>query len=310
MQIEPNKILIIGARSKVAEALIRHFLSLTDWKLILLSSGFTSTVQVDRITCYPYDYNQSQHLTKIIQNTLPTFTINCAAVTDVDSCEIDRKKTWNINVNLVETIARICKITGSHFIHFSTDYVFDGAKGPYFETDIPNPISYYGKSKLASENVCLTSDVISTIIRTTVVYGSSSYSHSDFVDWVIKQLKKNIPFRVVTDQISNPTLTDDIAFTLIRIIDLHKKGIFNIAGFNWLSRFEFAQLIAQIFELDESLIQPILTSELSQKAKRPLKGGLLTLKAETELGVKFSTAEEGLRILKDQQINKLYQNLM
>jgi len=302
MQTESPKILIIGSRSKVAEAIIKHFLSQTTWNLVLLSSGFSSTLHVDRITCYPYDYTEPRQLKEIMLRELPDFTINCAAMTNVDACEDDRKTAWNINVKLVETISRMCKITDSHLIHFSTDYIFDGAKGLYYETDTPNPISYYGKTKLASENVCRTSGVTATILRTNVVYGISSYRHTDFVDWVITQFKRNEPFRVVTDQISNATLTDDIALALIRIIRLQKQGVYHLAGVDWQSRFEFARCIAQVYEFKESNILPMLTAELSQKAKRPLKGGLLTLKAETELGVKFSTSLDGLSNLRRQQI--------
>ncbi len=302
MQNDPLKILIIGSRSKVAEAVIRHFLAETSWNLVLLSSGFSSRLDIDRITCYPFDYLQPQQLKEIMLRELPAFTINCAAMTNVDACEDDRSTAWNINVKLVETITRMCKITDSHLIHFSTDYIFDGAKGLYYETDTPNPLSYYGKTKLASENVCRTSGVTATIVRTNVVYGISSYNHTDFADWVITQFKKNAPFRVVTDQISNATLTDDIALALQRIVELQKQGVYHLAGVDWQSRLEFARCIAQVYDFNDAIIQPILTSDLQQKAKRPLKGGLLTLKAESELGVKFSTSLDGLSNLRRQQI--------
>ncbi|MFN8360545.1 MAG: SDR family oxidoreductase [Candidatus Kapaibacterium sp.] len=300
MQTDPLKILIIGARSKVAEAIIRLLLADTHWNLVLLSSGFSSQVDIERVTCYPFDYSRPQMLKEIMLRELPTFTINCAAMTNVDACEDDRSTAWSVNVKLVETIARMCKITDSHLIHFSTDYIFDGTKGLYYETDTPNPLSYYGKTKLASENVCRSSGVLSTIIRTNVVYGISSYQHTDFADWVIAQFNKNIPFKVVTDQISNATLTDDIALALLKIMQLQKQGIYHIAGVDWQSRLEFARCIAHVYGFNEDIIQPILTADLQQKAKRPLKGGLLTLKAESELGVRFSTSLEGLQSLRRQ----------
>jgi dTDP-4-dehydrorhamnose reductase len=109
-----------------------------------------------------------------------------------------------------------------------------------------------------------------------------------------------MPVRIVDDQYGNPTLADDLAYAIVRAVELGRTGIYNIAGRDILSRYAFALRLADVFGFDPGLVTPIKTSQLRQPAPRPLKSGLITLKAEVELGVKPSTAEEGLRVLKSQ----------
>lgn len=305
MNITLHKILIIGSSSKTSQALVRLISAETPWEIILVSSLITANIHYKNITCYPIDYTQPKDLKAIFLKELPTIVINTAAMTNVDLCETDHKSAWKANVTLVEYIARMCKVTDAHLIHFSTDYIFDGIKGLYAETDTPNPISYYGKTKLASENVCKAASISHTIIRTNVVYGFSAFNSKDFVEWILDKLTDEKPFNVVTDQISNPTLTDDIALAIIKIIKKNREGTYNIAGADWISRFDFAKTIAKVFHLDESLIEPILTESLGQKAKRPLKGGLLTLKAQTDLQMNFATVEAGLSTLRHHKLTAL-----
>ena len=178
-------------------------------------------------------------------------------------------------------------------MHLSTDYVFDGENGPYAETDTPAPINYYGKSKLAGENAIVTAGIDHAILRTNVVYGPPS-ARPDFVQWVIKALDAEKPITVVTDQFSNPTYVEDLAMAIIRVIERRKIGVYHVAGSDYLSRYEFARRIATFFRTNPDLIKPITTDELGQAAKRPLRAGLVTLKAETSLGLRFRGIESGL----------------
>ncbi len=297
---EIQKVAIIGAGSKTADTLIRILSKELDMKFLLFSTQFKDEkAQSSRIVQYPISALDKKQLKTILQHEQPAFIINCAAMTNVDGCEDNKQLAWNLNVSVVETLVQICKITGSHLIHFSTDYVFDGNHGPYSEINKPNPISYYGKSKLAGENVCLPSGIDVTVLRTNVVY-SSNPNKGDFVHWVIKMLEKEVPITVVSDQYSNPTITDDLAFAVLKIILKGCKGLYHIAGSEYCNRVEFANKIAQIFMLDESNIHSIKTSELQQKAKRPLKGGLTTLKAQSELGIEFLSVESGLIMMRHQ----------
>lgn len=297
---KPFKVLIVGARSKTAEAITRILRTETAWKLILLSSGVSLEEHSEYISIYPTNYNDLKSTKEIFLREMPDVVVNTAAMTNVDGCELNRQEAWQANVQWVEFLLRMCKITDARLIHFSTDYVFDGLRGPYTETDVPNPINYYGRTKLAGENLCRLSNIPCAIIRTNVVYGVSSYEHTDFAQWTLAKLREGEKFNVVTDQFSNPTLTDDLGLVVYRIILKERGGIYNAAGGEWLNRYEFACKIAHTFQFSSDIIHPCVTDDIRQRAKHPLRGGLITLKAETDLGVKPATVESGLITLRQQ----------
>ncbi len=197
----------------------------------------------------------------------------------------------------VEYLAEMCRVLDAHLIHISSDYIFDGTKGPYGENAKPNPIGYYGRTKLASENALKISGALNTILRTNVLYGAAD-SRPDFVRWVVNSIRNGSKIRIVTDQINNPTFIDDLVQSISKIIEFGKPGIYNIGGKEFLSRFDFTQRIADFFNLDKQLITPIKTPELNQPAPRPLKSGLIILKAETELSYRPHTINESLAIMK------------
>jgi dTDP-4-dehydrorhamnose reductase len=202
-----------------------------------------------------------------------------------------------LNVKGVEYLAEACRVIDARLVHISSDYIFDGINGPYPESAKPNPLSYYGRTKLASENALKISGILYTILRTNVLYGVAE-GRPDFVRWVVNSLRDGRPIRIVTDQINNPTFTDDLVQGISKAIEFNKQGIYNIGGRDFISRFEFTGRIADYFGLDKSLISPIITGDLKQPAPRPLKSGLYTLKAETELGFRPHSIIESLAIMK------------
>jgi len=292
-------IALIGGNSKIASAIIRLIEKETDWKLHVYSSSLKKTGN-DRIIYKSVHYSDIKLLKEDFLESRPDFIINTAAMTNVDACEDLRQEAWSANVTFIEQLARLSLIVESHLIHFSTDYVFDGIKGPYSEQDHPNPISYYGKTKLAGENAVLKSHVNNTVLRTNVVYGLTNEHQQDFVQWVINNNESNTTMNIVDDQYSNPTLTDDLALSVKRVIEKKRCGVYHIGGNTYCSRLEFAQQIAKIFHLDENLFNPVKTDSLHQKAQRPLRGGLVNLKAHTDLNVQFCTIQEGLVRLRHQ----------
>lgn len=246
------------------------------------------------------DITSKKDVRQVVDSVRPDLIFNCAAMTNVDACETERELAWKINVTGLENLLESARKGITTIIHVSSDYIFDGKAGPYTEEDRPSPISYYGKSKLASENVLLTSGQPYVIARTMVLYGYAPEVKPNFALWLIQSLEKGTPVRVVDDQMGNPTLVDDLAFGLLKAVELGRTGIYHVAGREIVSRYEFALRLAKVFGFDPKLITPIKTAVLHQPAPRPLKSGLITLKAEVELGFKPSTMEEGLAILKNQ----------
>jgi dTDP-4-dehydrorhamnose reductase len=295
-----KRILLFGSNGLVGSRLAEHFRDQKKIELLCASSGENSIIT--DVSYRQVDISERAQVKKIINNFYPDFIINAAAFTNVDKCEEEKEKAWKINVEGTENLMFYSRTLDAHLIHFSTDYIFDGEDGPYSENDRPNPINYYGRTKLASENLVKTSPGKWTILRINVPYGNSPSDKNDFVKWTFNSLSKKKPVSIVTDQINNPTFIDDIVDAVSRIVSYKREGVYQLGGRTFLSRYDFAMRIADFFELDRLLITPINTKDLNQIAFRPLNSGLLTIKAETQLNYKPTPIEETFRLL----IRELY----
>ena len=269
-----TRILVIGSNGMLGQRLSEFFMD-SD-KFELMCTSFEDSSFIEGLNYKQLDITQKNKVREVILDFFPDYIINAAAFTNVDKSETEKENAWKINVNGVENISLYSWTVDAHLIHISSDYIFDGQNGPYTETAKPCPLGYYGRTKLASENSVKVSGVRYTIIRTNVLYGPAKYGRPDFVKWVVDSLRSGKKINIVTDQINNPTYIDDLAGAINKIIEFKKEGIFNIAG-----------------------KVPIITEELKQAAPRPLKSGLVTLKAETELNYKPRSIEETLILMKD-----------
>ena len=222
--------------------------------------------------------------------------VNCAAIAKVEQGEGNRERCWAVNVDAVAALGRLCKAQGARLVQLSTDFVFDGTAGPYDERGRPNPINYYGRSKWASENAVRAAGLRRwTIVRTALGYGTGhALSRSNFGLWLTERLQRGEVTEVATDQIRTPTYIPDLADGIARAVRLNRSGLYHIAGREVISVFDFAQKIAARFDLDPSLLVPTTTAKLHPDAPRPLRTGLLILKAETELGYKPRSIEQAL----------------
>jgi dTDP-4-dehydrorhamnose reductase len=290
-----NRILVVGANGMLGQSACSFFSKQSGVQL--LASSVEEKTKINGIEYIKCDFTVREKIKKVIFDFYPDFIINAAAFTNVDLSETERETAWKVNVKGVEYLAEACRVIDAHLIHISSDYIFDGKNGPYTEKAKPNPLCYYARTKLASENAIKISGALNTILRTNVLYGSANCK-TDFVRWVINSLQNSKQIRIVTDQINNPTFVDDLVQAISKVIEYRKQGTYNIGGKEFLSRYDFAKKIADVFELGKTFITPITTKELNQPAKRPLKSGLITLKAETELGYKPYSINESLTLIK------------
>lgn len=295
-EIVKNRILVTGSNGMLGQKAVEFYSGKQNTELLATSVEEKSVVDsVEYVSC---DIKCREKIKKVIYNYCPDFIVHTAAFTNVDLSEKMREEAWRINVKGVEYISEASRVIDAHIIHISTDYIFDGKNGPYDESAHPCPVGYYGRTKLASENALKISGTMFSILRTNVLYGTAVNSRPDFVRWVINSLSNNQQIRIVKDQINNPTFIDDLVQAISKIVEFRKTGIYNIGGKEFLSRFEFTNRIADYFNLNKNLITPIITEELNQAARRPLKSGLWTLKAETELGYKPHSITESLSVIK------------
>jgi len=215
---------------------------------------------------YPLDVTDKDKTLELIKKLNPFAVIHPAALTNVDYCEEHPGEAYKINAKGTENIARACKKVGAKLIYVSTDFVFDGEKGRYKETDAANPIGVYGKTKYEGEKLLVNFDINYCIARTSVLYGW--HKNFNFVTWVIDELKNNNKINLITGQYTSPTYADNLAEVLLAMAGKKDiKGLFHTAGSERISRYEFAEKIADVFELNKELINPIKPGDLKLKIK-------------------------------------------
>jgi dTDP-4-dehydrorhamnose reductase len=225
-------------------------------------------------------------------------------MTNVDVCEKEQEKCYELNVAAVNTLIQICQQYNIRLIHLSTDFIFDGLNGPYSETDKPNPLSFYGKSKWEAEQLLINSSCSFAIIRTIIVYGvANEMSRSNIVLWAKAALENGEEICVVDDQWRMPTLAEDLAECCLLAVSKEAQGIFNVSGKDMMNMVELTQRVAQFWNLNSNLIKPISSKELQQAAPRPAKTGFILDKAITELGYRPHSFEEGLAVVAKQLTN-------
>jgi len=293
-----EKIIITGCNGLLGQKLTQQFQK----EFIVYGCDLQDEKYLTNVT-FDYqklDITNRRETTRFITKTAPAFVINSAAFTDVDGAETQRELCWKVNVEAVENIVTGCRKVQAHLVHVSTDYVFDGADGPYHEQDTPNPQGHYAKSKLAGENIVVGRPIKWAIVRTMVLFGHGVNLRPNFVTWLISSLRAGKQVTIVDDQIGNATLADDLAAGIYQVVMRKKTGIFHISGAEILSRYQLCLLIADFYQLDKSLIKPIKTAELKQKAPRPLNSGFILDKARTELELKPPTIQEMLTTFKRQ----------
>jgi len=240
------------------------------------------------------DIASPKQLKKEIDAINPDTIIHCAAITDVDGAERFLYK----DVQRVNVVGTSCLRTvfDGRIIYLSTDYVFDGQRGPYSETDKPNPISVYGNSKYMGERIIQENQYpADTIVRTTILYGNSS--KPDFVKSILKKLKGRETFEVTTSVYGTPTYIPHLADGILQLCEMKSNPrIVNIAGKDCMNRYSFAKLIAEVFEMDGDLILP--TKKVYGDAPRPRKAGLVTMLAE-KLELPIYPVRDGLEELRN-----------
>jgi dTDP-4-dehydrorhamnose reductase len=250
----------------------------------------------------------------LVGDVHPNAIVNTAALHNVDYCETHREEAAKVNVEGVTNLGEAARKNQSRLVHLSTDYVFDGKTGHYSELDKPHPLHYYAVTKLEAEKV-VSQLPNYAIARPSVIYGwnsleatgvpSSSGKTINFAMFVLDKLKKNETVKAVKDQYSSPTFADNLAEALLRLAKYPQNGVFHTAGRSCMSRYEFAVKLAEIFGYPTWLVQPTFTTEFKQVAERPKNSCLLVEKAEKVLGMKFLTAEEGIREMKNQSSSQL-----
>ena len=230
---------------------------------------------------------------KIFKKIQPDVIIHSAALTDVEKCEVESELANLLNVKSTEIIAKEAENFGSYLMYISTDYVFDGKKGSYKETDLTNPLNNYGKTKLSGEKIIEDKTSKWSIIRTSTPFGVHPFKKT-FPVWVYENLKINKKINILDDQLTSPTYVPNLSKMILEIITRNLEGFFHLSGSTKISRFEFAKMIATKLNLDLSLLSPVKIDTMPWKAIRPIDSSLDISKINTILKTKSYTIEQSL----------------
>ena len=253
-------------------------------------------------TSIPLDLSNKDEIIKVIQEVKPDRIIHSAAMTNVDLCEDQKELAILLNEKATETIAKQAAKQGVFFVYVSTDYVFDGKNGMKKESDTPNPLGFYGKSKLAGELAINNLASSWCIARTSTPFGIH-HKKKTFPLWVKENLeaKKEIP--VLVDQFTSPTYVPNLSKMLIEISSREISGILHLAGATRISRYNLAEMIAEKLHLDKTLLKTVNMIDMNWKAKRPYDSSLDVSFATEILNEKPQSIEQSLELF----ISQLYQ---
>ncbi len=295
-----KRILITGANGFLGQKLVQLFSQKDDIEIIATGNG-PARIPRNKHTYVEVDLANKFQVFDKIKKASPTHIIHAAAMTQVDLCETEKDRCWQNNVMASENLIELAIQLNAYFQFISTDFVFDGKAGPYKESDIPNPINFYGKSKHAVEQMLTRTLLNYSIIRTVLVYGVCyDRTKSNIVLWVKNKLESGEAINVVDDQWRSPTLVEDLAIGCKLAVDTKATGIFHISGEEYITPYEIALQTADVFGLNKKLISPTDGSKFKETASRPLKTGFDISKAKKELGFEPTSLLEGLKKAKSQ----------
>lgn len=274
--------------------------------LALIKKGYK--VCAGYLTHYPsaglpvkLDVSDEEMVFKIIMKVRPDVIIHCAALTNVDKCETEKDLAMRINADGTKFIANASKQINAYLVYISTDYVFNGSKGMYREDGKPNPINFYGYSKLLGERAV--EEVLEggeyLIARASVIYGSKPASGKiNFALWLLDKLKKDQEIKVLADQYVSPTLNTNLAEMLLEACERRLTGVYHMSGATRVSRYEFAVRLAETFDLNKDLVKEAKMKDMNWVATRPKDSSLDVSKVRKVLKVKPMNLSEALIVLK------------
>jgi len=242
---------------------------------------------------------------EVLQRHRPDVVIDTGALHNVDYCESHRDESFRVNAEGTGNLARAAREVGAQFVFVSTDFVFDGSLSrPYAEADAPQPQSEYARSKLLGERITMETEATNLVVRPSVIYSwldtrqraeSSSGKGLNFGTWLVEEVARGRTVRIINDQVASPTLAGDLAGAILALVRHDQCGVFHTAGLTATNRFDFSVRLVQGLGLDSSLVTPVRTADLGQKAPRPVNSSLDSSALSAATGYRMLTLEAAIR---------------
>lgn len=290
-----TKALLTGASGFVGFNLVR----VLGEDFELYGTSFANSPPIRGYRFVKLDVTSPENVREVLESVEPEVVIHAAAKADVDFCERNREISYKTNVTGSENLAKEASLGGARLIYLSTDLVFDGEKGDYSEGDNPNPSSLYGSTKLEAEKRVLGISDRAVVVRLSLLYGNRGHSNIGFVCRLLESLNAGRPFKLFTDQYRTPLYLEDVAAALKRIVlDMNFRGLYHLGGPERVSRWEFGQILAEVFGFSKKLLSPIKMEDLPEMIPRPRDCSLNSSKIYGRLKLEPKTIREGLQRLK------------
>lgn len=289
------KILVTGANGFLGVHLLLY-LSKQGFTVIACSRGINRISATQDFPYYTIDLTDALAVNQLIDEIQPDVIIHTAANSKPDECEQDKAACILQNVTATENLLAACAGTQTHFIFTSTDFIF-GENGPHNEDDTPNPLNFYGQSKLMAEQKIKESGLLYTIVRPVFIYGPVLEGmRPSFLHWVKNNLAQQKTIKVVSDQQRTPGFVVDICRGIETIIRKKANGVFHLAGKDIVSPYNMAMAVAKVLGLDAALIEKVTSDTFKETVIRAKQSGVFIDKARDILGYHPVSFEEGVQL--------------
>lgn len=268
-----------------------------------LIGTYNKNSNIKRKNFFKLEIANKNEVLSLFEKINPDIVIHAASLGNIDYCETHKQEAQEVNIKGTENVIYACKKIGAKIIFTSSNAVYDGEKPPYSENSPINPLDVYGKTKAEAEELIRKSGVPFVILRLMTMYGWPEVGgRSNPAVWVIEELRNKRKINVVSDIYNNHLYAGQAAEVIWKLIKYNKKNeAYNVSGGECASRFEFALTVADIFNLDTSLIQPVTSDFFKIIAKRPKNTCFNTAKIERDLKIRPLSIKSGLMLMKNER---------
>ena len=263
---------------------------------------YSHPVASDGVTAMKLDLTSSGVADTALRLNQPDVLIHTVSLTSVEGCEADPEGAYRVNVESAYCTAKVASALGARLVYISTDQLFEGSDPWKREEDVPHPLNVYAMSKLQAEEVVFRACPDALVIRTNF-FGWGTSVRTSFSDWILRSLEERRDLTMFYDVLFTPILINDLVELILGLVDREASGIFHVAGAERLSKYDFALKVAEAFDYPEDKILATSVHDFPFSARRPNDMSLSSRKAEDYLGIQMPMVEDGLRRLKEQEVD-------
>ena len=292
------RVLVIGASGFIGRYVMRRLGASPEHEV---AGTFGSQPPVDDGNAWhQVELTDTSAVERLFEHTRPEAVVHLAAIADIGAAERDPERATAINVAATSTIARLCEQHGAHLIFVSTECVFDGERGFYREDETPRPTTHYGRTKWEAEQEVVWEAASWSIVRTSIVYGWPHPGKGNFAPSLIENLRNGQPYRAPTEVLRTPVYVEHLVDGIALLVERGHPGILHVAGRDWVSMYDFASTIANTFDLDANLVQPMDADAQARAgaSTRPDRLGLDCRESMRRLNLEHPSLAEGIAALR------------